>query len=99
MAVKLVITLEAARDLDEAYAWYEDRRAGLGEDLLGCVDARIQMILRLPEMYAKVYKNYRRGLVRRFPYAVFYDYDNETVTVYSVFHTSQDPEKWRQRLP
>jgi hypothetical protein len=25
-------------------------------------------------MYALVYEKYRRGLVRRFPYAVFYEY-------------------------
>jgi hypothetical protein len=34
-----------------------------------------------------------------FPYAVFYEYAEQTVTVYSVFHTSRDPEKWRERLP
>ena len=43
------------------------------------------------------YENYRRGLVRRFPYAVFYEYT--TVTVYGIFHTSRNPDKWRQRLP
>jgi len=50
-------------------------------------------------MHAKVHQDYRRGLVRRFPYAIFYEYANGTVTVYAVFHTSQDPEKWRRRLP
>ena len=39
------------------------------------------------------------ALVRRFPYAVFYEYAEPTATVYSVFHTSRDPEKWRERLP
>ena len=38
------------------------------------------------------------SLIRRFPYAVFYEYAQETVTVYSVFHTSRDPDKWRERL-
>ncbi len=63
------------------------------------VDACIQAIRRSPEMHQIVHENYRRGLVRRFPYAVFYEYSNETVTVYCVFHTSRDPAKWRQRLP
>ncbi len=30
--------------------------------------------------------------------AVFYEYENETVTVYCVFHTSRNPDKWRERL-
>jgi len=34
-----------------------------------------------------------------FPYAIFYEDTDETVTVYSIFHTSRDPDKWRKRLP
>lgn len=99
MAAELVFAPEAEQDVAEAYAWYEGRRPGLGEDLLSRVDACIQAILRTPEMHAAVHEGYRRALVRRFPYAVFYEYANDTVTVYGVIHTSRDPEKWRQRLP
>jgi plasmid stabilization system protein ParE len=98
MAANLVITPEAEIDLDAAYSWYE-QKVGRGEDFLGRVDACIQAILRFPEMHALFHRNYRRALVRRFPYAVFYEYADDTVTVYCVFHTAQDPEKWRQRLP
>jgi plasmid stabilization system protein ParE len=38
-------------------------------------------------------------LVRRFPYAVFYECAEDTVTIYAIFHCSQDPRKWRVRLP
>jgi plasmid stabilization system protein ParE len=99
MAAELVIALEAAADLDEAYAWYENQRVGLGEDFLSRVDACIQSILRFPEKHAPFRGCYRRALLRKFPYAIFYEYVGNTVTVYSVFHTSQDPDKWRQRLP
>lgn len=98
MVAKLIIAPEAAKDLAEAYDWYEGRRPGLGEDFLGCVDASVRMICRIPEMYPTAYESYRRGLVRRFPYAVFYEYSGETVTVFAVFHTSLDPQKWRDRL-
>jgi toxin ParE1/3/4 len=99
MAARLVIAAEAALDIAEAYAWYENRRAGLGEEFLGCVDACTEAIARLPEMHAPVHANYRRGFVRRFPYAVFYEHANGVVTIYGVFHTSRDPDKWRHRLP
>jgi plasmid stabilization system protein ParE len=99
MAARLVIAPEAAKDMEEAYAWYEERRDGLGEEYLSCVDACIQAICRMPEIRATVHENYRRALVRRFPYAVFYEYTSDTITVYCVFHTARDPEKWRERLP
>ena len=76
----------------------EERRVGLGEEFLGCVDVAIQQILRNPELFEKVEKDYRRMLVRRFPYAIFYESEGDRVIVYSVFHTAQDPEKWRSRL-
>ena len=55
MAAELIIAPEAQQDVDEAYRWYEDRRLGLGEEFLGCVDACIQAIWRMPELYAKAH--------------------------------------------
>jgi plasmid stabilization system protein ParE len=98
MAAELVVTPETEQDILEVYAWYENRRAGLGAEYLSCVDACIEAICRSPEMHAVIQENYRRGLVRRFPYAVFYEYAEGRVTVYGVFHTSRDPNKWHQRL-
>ena len=98
MAVELIISPEVQQDLDEAYGWYEDRRLGLGEEFLTCVDACIQTICRAPDLFAKVHKEYRRALVRRFPYAVFYEFIDEKVTVYCIFHSSQNPNKWLKRM-
>ena len=99
MAAELIIAPEAEQDLAEAWDWYEERRPGLGEDFLSCVEACIQAICRTPEMWTTVHETYRRGLVRRFPYAVFYEYADEKVTVFGIFHTSQNPKVWRKRLP
>jgi plasmid stabilization system protein ParE len=99
MAAKLIVAPEAEQDLAEAYDWYEAQRIGLGEDFLSCVDARIRSICRAPQMCAFVHESYRRALVRRFPYAIFYEHAEGVVTVYCVFHTSRDPERWRERLP
>ena len=98
MVAELIIAPEAQQDVEEAYSWYEDRRPGLGEEFLGCVDACIQSISRMPELYAKVHEEYCRALVRRFPYTIFYEYTSGKVSVYSIFHTSRNPKKWRSRL-
>ncbi|MFH1570139.1 MAG: hypothetical protein ABIL09_19255 [Gemmatimonadota bacterium] len=45
------------------------------------------------------HERYRRALVRRFPYAVFYECTANAVTILAVLHTARDPAKWRQRLP
>ncbi len=99
MAAKLVLAPEAMADVEDAYNWYEAQRVGLGEDFLGRVEACLQAIVRAPEMHAVIQLGDRRALVRRFPYAVFHEFADDTVTVYCVSHTSKDPEKWRTRLP
>lgn len=99
MVADLILAPEAEQDIAEAYAWYEARRIGLGEEFLGCVDACTEALRRRPEMNPVVHQSYRRTLVRRFPYAIFYEHREHWVIVYGVFHTSRDPDKWRQRLP
>jgi len=98
MSVELVVTAEAECDIADAFSWYEEQRVGLGEEFLTCVDASLQGIKRMPEMHGIAYRKFRRALVRRFPYAVFYEIEDERVVVYSVFHTAREPKKWRRRL-
>lgn len=98
MRIKVIFAPEVRRDIDQAYRWYEDRRRGLGEEFLDRVDASIQTVCRTPELYGKVYAEYRRVLVKRFPYSIFYGFSGDTITFYGVFHTSRDPQKWKRRL-
>jgi plasmid stabilization system protein ParE len=39
----------------------------------------------------------RRGLVRRFPYGVFYVVTDDAIVILAVFHASRDPAGWRSR--
>lgn len=98
MAIKVFFAPETEKEIGEVYTWYEQQRTDLGEEYLTCVDACIERIARMPAGYPEVYEKYGRALVRRFPYAVFYEYNGSDVTVYSVFHNSRDPQKWKGRF-
>ena len=98
MIAELIVASEVEQDISDVYGWYEDRRVGLGNEFVDCVDACPQRNRRQPEMHAVVYQSYRRALIRRFPYAVFYESTATQVTVYCICHTARDPEKWRHRL-
>jgi plasmid stabilization system protein ParE len=99
MGAELILAPEAERDIAEAYAWYEGRRPGLGEEFLSCLEAYLQGLRRTPEIHPFIRENYRRGLVRRFPYAVLYEYTpaRSRSTASSTLHVI--PKKWRERLP
>jgi toxin ParE1/3/4 len=70
----------------------------LGEEFLRCVEACVLTLQRHPEIYPVATDEFRRALVRRFPFEVFYEGTRDQIIVYSVFHCSQDPQKWRARL-
>lgn len=99
MAARLFFSPEADQDVAEIYWWYEYQRLGLGEEFFRSLEAALDIIRRLPELRAPVFRNYRRALLRRFPYCVFYKFDGATITVAFLSHTARDPGKWHERLP
>ncbi len=44
MALRLAFRARVGQDLAGAYGWYEERRAGLGEEFLRAVDASFDAI-------------------------------------------------------
>ena len=93
----LVLRPAAAADVEAAYRWYEQQRAGLGNEFLDAVRATLRAIEASPASHAVVHRNTRRGLVRRFPYAVFYRVIGEHVVVVACMHARRNPTKWGKR--
>ena len=58
---------EARTELHEAFAWYEEKQAGLGYQFLIAVDAVISRIRRHPDTFPLVEAGMRQALPRRFP--------------------------------
>jgi plasmid stabilization system protein ParE len=88
----------AKRDLKQAYEWYEEQRSGLGEVFLERIEECLNAIARSPQAFQLVTNDARRAIVKQFPYVIIYRVEGKTVYVYSVFHTSQHPQKWMDRL-
>ena len=98
MAKSITFTSEAEDDSYQGYAWYESRRIGLGREFITAVDACLQLISRNPKLYQTIYKDYRRAVVRRFPFSIIYEETDSEVTIYAIFGSRQKPNKWRERL-
>ena len=78
-------------DAINGYAWYEGRAKGLGEEFLRVFYATATNISRNPFIYQKVYKDFRRVLLRRFPYALYFLVKEEEIIIYGLFHCARDP--------
>ena len=62
----------AELELNEAAAYYDLEKQGLGARFLREVDRCIDSLLKHPQAGAIILGDVRRRLVRRFPYAVLY---------------------------
>jgi plasmid stabilization system protein ParE len=93
-----VIFTQAARvELIEAQDWYEREAPGFGRRFRHAIDALAERMSINPLQFPVVYKNVRRALLRRFPYALFFVMENETLFVIACFHGSRDPSHWQRR--
>jgi plasmid stabilization system protein ParE len=90
------IESEATAELQHASQWYEDRRDGLGDDLLIAIDESLALIQRWPSVGSLVPRlprdlHIRRVPVRRFPYHVVYLETDTAIRILAVAHDHRQP--------
>ncbi|CAA7196984.1 type II toxin-antitoxin system RelE/ParE family toxin [Chryseobacterium potabilaquae] len=96
MAYKVVITPEAAEDLEKAFLYYVDHVSnrvakGFANDLKSTL-LDIQKTL----FFQIFHQNYRIKSLKKYPYIIFYTLDevNKLILIKAIFHTSQNPKKY-----
>ncbi len=94
----LILRPAAAADVEEACSWYEQQRSGPGEEFLAVLDAGLREIVAHPLRQAIVFRDARRLLLERFPYAIFYRVYPNAVVVVACMHGRRDPLRWRGRV-
>lgn len=94
---EIVLRPEARVDALDAFAWYEQRRAGLGIELREALDAAIARIAAAPLAHPLQYRDLRRALVRGFPYAVFFPVVDDVIVVVAIVHGRMHSRAWRNR--
>jgi len=89
---------EVEDDVVAGYEWYEEKSRGLGEEFLGMFDSAVSEILRHPLLAPELDRGFRRRLLRRFPYAIYYTIENNMIIVSGFFHCARDPASIRRNL-
>ena len=99
---RLRVLPEAEAELAAAAEWYEERLSGLGVALIATIDAALDQIRDAPDS-CPVWRTghpYRRLVVRRFPYIVFFTVPREgEVEVVAFAHAKRKPGYWLERSP
>jgi hypothetical protein len=96
--MRIEILDQAAEDLIEGFHFYEAQQSGLGAYFLSNLYGDIESLRLYGGIHRQAYKEYRRLLSKRFPFAVFYTVRGETVFVRAVVDCRRDPAWIRERL-
>lgn len=94
---KLKLRKEAEADISNAYAWYEEKREGLGSHFILCIEEAFARISRNPKQYPEALNPIRRAFIKRFPYAIYFIERETSITIIAVLHHRQKPSTLRKR--
>lgn len=89
---------EVEDDAVAGYAWYEEKAQGLGDEFLSMFYACAGEISGNPLISPKVYREFRRRLLRRFPYAIYFRIERNEIIAFGLFHCARDPQTIRAAL-
>lgn len=95
--MKIRILDKAQDDLIQGFRFYEGREAGLGAYFLDCLFSDIDSLLVCGGIHQAVY-GHHRCLSRRFPFAIYYNVEDNIVYVHAVLDCRKNPLWIRKRL-
>jgi toxin ParE1/3/4 len=94
----IIFHRRASEELEEAAAYYEELRAGLGLDLMAEIADATRRIQQQPRAYSP-YKQagVRKYVARKFPYNIFYRELDDVIWIMAVAHAKRRPDYWTCR--
>ena len=84
-------------DLQDAFDYYEEKQAGLGEEFMLAIEESLGWIESNPLFFQKIYKNKRKVNTQKFPYGIIYFVKGEAVYITIAIHLHRNPSIWKSR--
>jgi toxin ParE1/3/4 len=84
----------AERELNEAAAYYDLERPGLGAVFLAEAERSTRLVVGHPHAAPAVRGTIRRCLLRRFPYALLYRIRGQEIRILAVMNLHRRPAYW-----
>ena len=95
--MKIEILPEANEDLIAGFKFYEKQSRGLGSYFLDSLFSDINSLLVYRGIHPVFYGSYRCQS-RRFPFAIYYLIEDDSIRIEAVYDNRRNPAKIRRRL-
>ena len=92
MSNVIVLSEEAAEDIDKAVKYYDELSAGLGIEFISTLDIYFSKIAAVPTASAIRYDNVRVKFIDSFPFTIHFTIaPDNLIIILRVFNTHQQP--------
>jgi toxin ParE1/3/4 len=98
MSYRLLISDEAAFDIEATFQWYELQKPSLGNEFKEMLDQAFQLLKNDPHIFQERYKTVRVLFLKKFPYGIHYLISGKEIQIVAVFHCARNPKSWKLRL-
>ncbi len=100
--MKLILHRLAEREMEDVFWTYEDQSDGLGTLFLDQVQRSARYLLTFPRS-APVARRIgdvavRKRVLQRFPYDLFYTFDEDALSILAIAHQKRRPGYWIARV-
>lgn len=92
------IGISAERDLLVGFDFDETQAAGIGQYFLDSLFSDIDALALYASVHPKPLAGRHRSLSKRFPFAIYYDFDGHTAIVLAVLDCRRNPRSIRSTL-
>ncbi len=88
----------AQQEVDDAVFWYNNQTENAGREFLDELDRAVRLVKSYPLALTEIEPEIRRCLLARFPYALIYGIEPQTIVVIAVAHLHRQPGYWADRV-
>jgi plasmid stabilization system protein ParE len=96
--MKIRFLSPANEEVDDAVAWYKEKRDDLENAFLDELDRIVRLVRTHPLLAKEIEPEIRRFLFVRFPYSLIYGVDEDSIVVIAVAHQQRRPRYWADRV-
>lgn len=96
--MRIAFHAAADREAEEVADYYDRQLLGLGAEFYHELGTILDLLSLNPWMGVSYFGPYRRILMQRFPFSVYYEVADDRIRVVAVAHQHRMPGYWRGRV-
>ncbi len=95
--MRLKILAEAGLEAEQAIEWYQGQNIQAALGFRHALEDAVKSITAQPDFYGLIDDRFRECLVQGYPYAIYFEFVPDQVTLFAISHTAREPGYWRGR--